>query len=975
MIKLKCWIAFFIFLLLLFPLAALAAPVGKITNLTGIVDVTVAGQAARIVSAGQPVNIGDFIRTKSKSKVEITFNEGNIMRLAENTRVGITEYMSGAKRNSSIFNLFRGKTQNIVKFIGSAGGRYEVHTPTAVCGVRGTHFFNFYLAGVSGSIFQEGTGYGYSKNNPHDLKTITAGQGMFVPSATMGAQLRSISNQQLDEMKNATEISGSSSNSGSTGDPESSDNFGIFGSTGNPPPPPSAFSLSTPTITIPPPVQPLQTSQILSLNISPATAFTHQIDGGATITGITSDSGITYSLTASGGMYGTADYPGAGLVNGATTNGSTIISGLSGYMMGLPNASQTGAKALLSTVYVDNDGQAGFLLAPLTAIFTTNSFSGTGLAYKYAPIATTGFTPSTFSLSTLSNFGLPSLGNISLSSGGFINFNCSNATCQSEAKGIDVSGGKIGVWGGYSYGGIYSNGGNITSFINSRAINYDPTKKAVLYSDTLTGAVDTATKEVSISGDFSYLSTLYKGAVTMNHFGYYDSSNIYSSISSGTIQLQPMAFANELSSSLMCLFGIMGSSSSIWTNTTVPVTMIGTYASPPGWSGFFIPPSGAWESKNYLNSGTLTNDGGGAYKGYANSLLQIPASGTGIISTDFLGLYADISGNIGILRGNIPGTVYYNATGFESEGILNRIAMATGTTTDAATFVASGTTAVSDTAASFTTLAGNLSFNNSTSETLNIPGSYMWGGIWGIGRAVNSGTYSGDPRVDAAFSCDLLDPGSKTVGTRNMTYTTINSSLNSTEGYFEGNVAGAASRWDEARTYVIGGTVKGIFKPTGAETGTWDATALTTQIESSYFIYLASTDAGRAKLAALGIPYAQVGSVNMSLSGGADWTSLNINSMGFYANTAGGKPQIWAAQSVTGIASGIPSGTATLSGNAGGTPFSADFVMRNWSGGNWGAEIKNGVGGFNGSSKFTGGAAGTYSGSNITSGTASGVAH
>ncbi len=971
MIKLKHYIAAFFALMLLLPLAVLAAPVGKITNLTGNADITVAGKAARIAAQGDFVNIGDFIRTKSKSKAEITFNEGNILRLAENTRVRITEYMSGEKRNSSLFNLFRGRIQNIVKTVGSAGGRYEVHTPTAVCGVRGTHFFNFYLAGASGSIFQEGTGYGYSKNNPADVKTITAGQGMFVPSATLGAQLRSVSNQQLDEMKNATEISGTSGTTGGAGDSGSSSGSGSTGGVDNstPPPtssptPPSAPS-PTPPITIPPPVQPLQTTSTstLSLNISPAESFAHTIDNG-TITGTTSDNGTTYTLTGSGAMTGTADHPGAGLVNGAITDGSTTVYGLSGYMMGLPNEAGTGAKALLSTVYVNNSGQAGFLLGPLTASFTSTSFSGTGLAYQYAPVATTGFTPQTLSLTTLSDIALPVFGNISIYYDGAY-FNCSSATCQSQAKGIDLSGGKIGVWGGYSYGGFYYNSGEITS-LTKRYMEYDADKKAFLYSENISGIIDTAAKEVSISGDFSYLSTLYKGTLSMNHFGYYADS-IYTSISSGVFQLQPMNFASEFSS----FEGIIGSTGNIWSNASATFTALGKYTYYP--VNYNILPE-IWQSYNYrAGSGYLTNDEGGAYKGYLNT--QLLLSSTNTVNTDALALYVDAAGNIGILRGNLNGSVYPDEYGFKADGTLNRIELATGTGIPASTFVSSGTTSglfTLEPGVYNNLLSGgpSLILTGMTSTFLDFTDSSYKS--WGIAKTDLSGTYISetDPTGDAVFNYNR----NYAAGTESVVYTQKAAAWSASDGgYFSGNIAGAATDWQSASTAVFGGTVKGVFDASTASTG-WHASALATRIETAAFIDLASTSAGRSKLADLNIPSVLVGTVNLSGSD-ANWSSLSINDIGFYAYTTGAKPLIWASNNVSGTAASASVATGTTTHLTGLGGFAADFTVRKWDSSNnkWAASIA-GTGGFNGTNTFQGGAAGTISGSSIT-GTASGTAH
>lgn len=972
-------------LLLFLPWAVMAAPVGKITNLQGNVDITVKGKAARVASPGDPVNIGDFIRTKSKSKAEITFNEGNVLRLAENTRVGITEYMSGKKKNSSILNLFRGRIQNIVKTIGAiTGGRYEVHTPTAVCGVRGTIFYVGQSYGATNVAVLEGTVAATTYAPPATPGTpprqvavvltqnqqITLTQNL-VSSDMAQQQVRTLSPQQIQELNNSTEISGSSGDSGGTGG---------SGSTGDTaPPPPPVTSSYTPPVVVPPPVQPVQSVQTiettdLNLNITAGDiSFTHKIDTGGTITGTTSDGGTTFPVTVSGVMEGTADDPAGGLIKGTITTGTTVVSAVSGYMMGLPNLTHTTAKALIYSIYVNNDGQAGYLFSPypMNATFSASSFSGTGTAVKYAPESASAYTPSTLTLGIISNLSLPAFGNVSLNANGHLALSCSNATCESEARGINVTGGKIGVWGAYStstgVGATYSNLSTLTSSSNNKYIYYSSLKD-ILFSDNLSFAVDTAAKEVSIKGDFLYMSTLYKGSLTMNHLGYYDDSSLYTSISSGTLKLQPMAFANELSSSLTDVNGIMGSTTGLWTNTNIPVTMAGTYS---GLSTYNVI-SGNWQSNNYvLGSGTLTNDGGGAYKGYLNT--QLLQSSINTIGTDVLALYTDTSGNIGILRGYIPGSVYAEQTGFKADGTLNRIEMATSTSVQAGTFVSSGTTSSSFTLSANVSniLSGGPSLNL---NTLNSNWLDITGYNWGIGKIYSAGTYTGDPQGNAVFSYER----SGSAGTESFVYSQLEASWTAASGgYFLGNVAGASVDWTSASTSVFGGTVKGIFN--AATASTWYATALATRIETENFIDLAATAAGRTKLDSLNIPSVLVGSVNMSTAGGdPNWTSLNINNMGFYARTDGGKPQIWASKSITGTAAAAPlNTTSTLTGSTGGTVFSANFTVKNWSANKWAATITGGTinPALNTATKFQGGAAGAYSGLGITAGTASGTVH
>ncbi|TSA46398.1 MAG: hypothetical protein D4R56_03945, partial [Deltaproteobacteria bacterium] len=167
-------------ILLALPIAVLAASVGKISSLEGNVDITAAGKV-RSVQIGDPVNAGDILRAKSKSKAEVTFLDGNILRLAENTRVRITDYQPGEGKTTTL-DLFRGKTQNIILGL-AKNARYELQTPTAVVGVRGTDFIAFFQNGVSGFIPKEGTIYGYNRTMPTDIKIVTPGQAIMVFAA------------------------------------------------------------------------------------------------------------------------------------------------------------------------------------------------------------------------------------------------------------------------------------------------------------------------------------------------------------------------------------------------------------------------------------------------------------------------------------------------------------------------------------------------------------------------------------------------------------------------------------------------------------------------------------------------------------------------------------------------------------------------------------------------------------------------
>lgn len=169
---------------------AYAAPIGKFTDIKGSVDITMVGKDSRPAKLGDGVNLGDIVQTKSKSQAEVTLVDSNIIRLLPASRVKISEYLVEKDQSKEILNLFRGTVQSIVKTahtrIFGLGKKniYEVHTPTAVIGVRGSEFKAFFKNGVSGAIFDKGSGYCYNINLPDILKNINAGQGMLVLDPT-----------------------------------------------------------------------------------------------------------------------------------------------------------------------------------------------------------------------------------------------------------------------------------------------------------------------------------------------------------------------------------------------------------------------------------------------------------------------------------------------------------------------------------------------------------------------------------------------------------------------------------------------------------------------------------------------------------------------------------------------------------------------------------------------------------------------
>ncbi len=167
---------------------ATAAPIGKVTLVTGRVDVLKAGaNLATPVKSGDSVDAGDIYRAKTNSTAEITFSNKNILKIAPVTRVEIKEYMVDEQKSSQVVRLHRGKVQAIsgedfIKKVAAVaeGNNFEVHTPNAVAGIRGSNMLVGFSQGKTVVIFITGKGYLYNPQIRQVIIPVVAGQMSFV---------------------------------------------------------------------------------------------------------------------------------------------------------------------------------------------------------------------------------------------------------------------------------------------------------------------------------------------------------------------------------------------------------------------------------------------------------------------------------------------------------------------------------------------------------------------------------------------------------------------------------------------------------------------------------------------------------------------------------------------------------------------------------------------------------------------------
>ena len=139
-----------------------AQEVGTIASLEGQAEISRDG-SWQVTSVGASIHERDELRTGTPGRVRIVFQDDSVVTVSDNSHLVIDEQVFDAKRGvaRSLLELLRGRLSSLVgEYYHGSGNNYEVRTPTAVCGVRGTEFVITYdadadvteVVGLSGKV-------------------------------------------------------------------------------------------------------------------------------------------------------------------------------------------------------------------------------------------------------------------------------------------------------------------------------------------------------------------------------------------------------------------------------------------------------------------------------------------------------------------------------------------------------------------------------------------------------------------------------------------------------------------------------------------------------------------------------------------------------------------------------------------------------------------------------------------------------
>jgi hypothetical protein len=126
--------------------AAWAEDVGTVASVRGVADIGRAGARSPAVVGGV-VQLGDELHTGADGQLRVVFRDESVIDLAEGSSLVVDKQVfdPDASQYTSLVKLLQGKARALVgAYYRTPGASYEVQTPTAVAGVRGTSFMVAY---------------------------------------------------------------------------------------------------------------------------------------------------------------------------------------------------------------------------------------------------------------------------------------------------------------------------------------------------------------------------------------------------------------------------------------------------------------------------------------------------------------------------------------------------------------------------------------------------------------------------------------------------------------------------------------------------------------------------------------------------------------------------------------------------------------------------------------------------------------
>lgn len=156
-------------------------PVGRVAALDGGAEAQHTATAAWApLAAGDGILLGDRLRTLADGRLKVLLHDDSVLTLGASSELTVDEQAVGAEAPASRFGLSVGTLRAVVtERYGKPGARFEVETPTAIAGVRGTSFIATYDTAAEQTVVVGlvDTTFVRSRVDPETAREVRLGPG------------------------------------------------------------------------------------------------------------------------------------------------------------------------------------------------------------------------------------------------------------------------------------------------------------------------------------------------------------------------------------------------------------------------------------------------------------------------------------------------------------------------------------------------------------------------------------------------------------------------------------------------------------------------------------------------------------------------------------------------------------------------------------------------------------------------------
>lgn len=200
---LRFFLVFFIALQIAFPLPVFADTIGKFADIRGDVGLERAKTQLK-PNVDDPVQTKDSVATGKLSRARLLLADDSLLNIGHNSKVEITEFLLEKNKRKGIVSIKTGALHTKVEKFLDPNSKFEVHTPTAVAGARGTEWLtvvtenpgtSIYAISQSVSVFNPAFPAQVVTVNAGNFTTVLAGAIPTAPVPFSAAALQGIMNQ------------------------------------------------------------------------------------------------------------------------------------------------------------------------------------------------------------------------------------------------------------------------------------------------------------------------------------------------------------------------------------------------------------------------------------------------------------------------------------------------------------------------------------------------------------------------------------------------------------------------------------------------------------------------------------------------------------------------------------------------------------------------------------------------------------